>query len=457
MENITGKKTVKKEKLEEGGVFGVYDGENAASLMYYGLYALQHRGQTSCGAVLSDNFNLLRVMDRGLVSEVIEPNLHKLKGNMGIGHVRYGDSRDALTYAQPLISNYLKGNISISMAGKLTNGETLKAQLEDKGAIFQVGSDAEILAHLFARERVKTESIESAVQGVMTVLQGAYSVLVMSSSKLLAFRDKDGLRPLCIGKKDSGYIFSSENTAFSVIGAELVRDVCPGELVLINKNGLTSFKGQAEFNQEGSSAKTCIYEYLYFARPDSVIDNVSVYNVRVNAGKKLYRACPAKADVVIGVPSAGLHYALGYAEASGIPFGDGLIRNYYLGRTTGRDESFKKSADSIKLSVIEAAVKGKKIVLVDDSMVRGVTAKRIIKLLKSGGASEVHLRIACPIFMSRCPFGAGTDSDLKNKAVDKIREEVGADSLMFLPVDQLDSIGAPKNACKICFKQSQKN
>ena len=445
-------------------MFGVCGESDVRDHLYYGLYALQHRGQTSCGAVLSDNFKLSLVRGHGLVSEALEPNLAKLNGNMGIGHVRYGGKKDAEEYAQPLISNYLKGNICISIAGKITNSGQLKAELEDKGAIFQLSSDAEVLAHLIARARKNEASVENAVLKVMPHLKGAYAVLLMSSSKVLAFRDKDGLRPLCMGRKGGTYFFSSEDCAFAAVGAEFVRDLEPGELVMVEGSGV---RGQVSDDENDSDrikkkphsfmdyavnkAKTCIYEYIYFARPDSIIDGVSVYSVRVEAGKRLYKHAPAKADLVIGAPSAGLHYALGYAHESGIPYGDGLFRNYYLGRTQGRDENFKQNAMGIKLNVIKAAVAGKRIVLVDDSMIRGVTAKRIIALLRGGEAAEVHLRVACPRFVSVCPFSAGIDSNLKDKSVEEIRVEVGADSLAFLPARDLSLIGAGSGNCKKCF------
>ncbi len=432
-------------KLEEGGIFAAFGDKDAPKNIYYGLLALQHRGQTSCGVVLSKDFRLSSVKGSGLVAEIIRPNLNRLIGNMGIGHIRYGSDDNAQLYAQPLVSNYLKGNISIAIAGKITNSQQLKAELEDQGAIFQLGTDAEVLANLCARKRTKTNSIENAVLKVMDKLEGSFAVCLMSSSKLLAFRDKEGRTPLCIGQKNGSYYFASEDTAFSAIGANFLQDVAPGELVLLTSSGITSF------NSNDSYAKPCIYEYLYFARPDSIIDGISVYSVRVKAGRELYKSCPASGDLVVGVPYAGLHYALGYAAESGIPYGDGLFRNHYLGRTGSRDENYKQNSVSIKLNVIKAAVKDKDIILVDDSMHKGITAKRIVSLLKAGGAKSVHLRVACPRFLQNCPFYSGIDAKLKNYNVKQIQKEINADSLMFLPIEQLSSIGVPKDCCKKCF------
>lgn len=449
------------QNLEEGGVFGGFGKGDIREAVYCGLFALQHRGQTSCGAALSDNFKLSLVRGKGLVSDAIEPFLNSLKGNMGIGHVRYGGSASAEAYAQPLISNYSKGNICISIAGKLTNSEELKAELEDRGAIFQLSSDAEILAHLIARARQDENSVEKAVLKVMSRLKGAYAVLIMSSSKLLAFRDKEGLRPLCMGQKDGAYFFSSEDCAFAATGAEFVRDLLPGELVMVTTADKADKTSQPQNPDKieavsfkdflGNTCKTCIYEYLYFARPDSVIDGVSVYSVRIETGKRLFKNFPVKADLVIGAPSAGLHYALGYAMASGVPYGDGLFRNYYFGRTFERDESFKKNSIALKLNVIKAAVAGKRIVLVDDSMIRGVTAKKIIQLLRGGGAKEVHLRVASPRFVAACPVSSGIDTKIKDKSIEELCKEIGADSLAFLPADDLKRIGAGSKNCKKCF------
>lgn len=434
--------------IEEGGIFAAFGDDDAPKAIFNGLLALQHRGQTSCGVVLSQDFRLSSVKGSGLVTEIVWPNLNKLIGSMGIGHVRYGNDENAQLYAQPLVSNYLKGNISIAIAGKITNSLQLKAQLEDQGAIFQLGTNAEVLAHLCARMRTKTSSIEEAVLNIMDSLEGSFAVCLMSSSKLLAFRDKDGNMPLCIGKKGNSYYFSSEDVAFSAIGAEFFRDVAPGELILLTKNGLTSYN-----KNKNISSQPCIYEYLYFARPDSVIDGVSVYSVRVKAGRELYKSCPAKGDLVIGVPYAGMHYALGYAAESGIPYGDGLFRNYYLGRTGSRDVNFKQDSVSIKLNVIKSAVEGKDIILVDDSMHRGITAKRIVTLLKEGGAKSVHLRVACPRFMQNCPFNAGIDAKLKEYSLEQIQKEINANSLMFLPKEKLNSIGVPDGSCKKCFSK----
>lgn len=441
---------------EECGVLGIYDNEgyNVARMLYYGLYALQHRGQESCGIVTNDDSTLHVVKDNGLVNEVFnDNNLATLVGSMGVGHVRYAMAADLRENAQPLVSRYIKGSLTLAHNGNIINAKQLREDLEANGAIFQSTNNTEVIMHLIAIARTKTHTVEEAVLKVMEKIEGAYSMVLMSPRKIIAVRDPQGFRPLCIGKLGKTYIVASETSALDVMHATFIRDVDPGEVVVIDKNGLTSFK-----NFCGKKPSFCIFEYIYFARPDSVIDKVSVYNTRIETGKQLAISHPVDADVVIGVPDSGLHFAQGFAIQSGIPFGDGLIKNRYTGRTfIKQTQEERVMAVNIKLNALRANIEGKRIIMVDDSIVRGTTSANIIKQLKDNGAKEVHLRIASPCFLWPCYFGTDIPSkkDLiaVKYSVEEIREKIGADSLGFLPLESLQKIGLRKDFgyCDACF------
>ncbi len=441
---------------EECGVMGAYDfdGGDVAFDLYHGLYTLQHRGQESCGIVTNNYDRLFTVKGLGLVNEVFnKENLLSLKGKIGVGHVRYGstDENDAVP---PIVSRYCKGTMTLAMNGFITNYDELRSELEARGAIFQSTSHAEMIMNMIAVARTKTHSAEEATATAIKKLKGAFCIVVMSPKKLIAARDPYGFRPLSVGKRGNRYFFSSETSAFDVIRAERLFDVKPGEIIKIDENGLTHYTE----NVGKVKPAPCIFEYVYFARPDSYLDDgQSVYRARVEIGKQLYKACPADADMVVGVPDSGLHFALGYSYASGIPYGSGLVKNSYVGRTFIRNtDEVRYEAVSIKLNALRGAIEGKSIVLVDDSIVRGTTSANLIKLMKDGGAKQVHMRIASPPFLWRCKYG----TDIPDRehliaarmSLDEICRHVGADSLGYLPVEAFDSVGLPLDShCAACF------
>ncbi|MFV0364252.1 MAG: amidophosphoribosyltransferase [Suipraeoptans sp.] len=445
---------------EECGVFGAYDldGGNVASSIYYGLFALQHRGQESCGIAVTDTFGERKVKSKkglGLVNDVFnEDTLNDLKGNLGLGHVRYstaGGSR--AENAQPLVINYVKGTLGIAHNGNLTNAVELRHDLEYTGAIFQTTIDSEVIAYHIARERLKTNLAEEAVANAMKKLKGAYALVVTSPRKMIGARDPYGLKPLCIGKRDNTYFLASESCAISAVGGEFVRDVEPGEIVVFTKDGITSDTSLAISKEKEAR---CIFEYIYFARTDSHIDGINVYHSRILAGKALYESYPIDADLVVGVPDSGLVAAKGYSEASNIPYGMAFHKNSYVGRTFIKPkQSQRESSVKIKLNVIEEVVKGKRIVMVDDSIVRGTTSANIIKMLKKAGAKEVHVRISSPPFLYPCYFGTDVPSNEQLIAHSHTREEIckmiGADSLGYLELDSLSTIIGGLGYCDACF------
>ena len=429
---------------EECGVFGIFGTkrENVANTAYYGLYALQHRGQESCGIVVNDDGVFSSYKDLGLVSEVFSKDtLSSLsKGNMAVGHVRYGTTGGTTrSNTQPMEVNHQRGKMAIAHNGNLSNSLELRDKLELSGAIFNTTSDTETIAYVITRERLKVSSIEEAVSKAMNSLEGAYSLVLMSSTKLIAARDPHGFRPLCYGKMmDGRYVVASESCALSAVGAAFIRDVLPGEIVVFSKENVVSRKEHC--NKE--KRKTCIFEYIYFARPDSVIDTISVSLSRCKAGELLAESYPVDADVVIGVPDSGMEAALGYANASKIPYGIGLIKNKYIGRTfisPGQDERLDQVR--IKLSPVKNVIEGKRVVLIDDSIVRGTTSKRIVKLLKDAGAKEIHMRISAPPFLHPCYYGTDIDSEENLIAchhnIREIEEILGVDSLGYLPIEKL--------------------
>ncbi|HAU88227.1 MAG TPA: amidophosphoribosyltransferase [Lachnospiraceae bacterium] len=445
---------------EECGVFGIYDldGGDIASSIYYGLFALQHRGQESCGIAVSDTKGpkgrVQSVKGMGLVNEVFHhENLSGLKGDIGVGHVRYSTAGASCNEnTQPLVLNYVKGTLALAHNGNLTNAPELRHELEYTGAIFQTTIDSEVIAYHIARERLNTPDVESAVKNAMLKIKGAYSLIVMSPRKLIGARDPFGFRPLVIGKRDNSYILASETCALDAISAEFVRDVEPGEIVTISKDGIKSDKSL----QIKKTAK-CIFEYIYFARPDSYVDGVSVYNSRIMAGKILAQTHPCEADIVLGVPDSGNAAAMGFALESGIPYGMGFIKNSYVGRTFIKPkQSVRESAVKIKLNVLKEVVKGKRVVMVDDSIVRGTTSERIVRMLKNAGATKVHVRISSPPFLFPCYFGTDVPSSeqlIAHKlSIDEICKMLGADSLGYLDVNRLaELIDGDNGYCDACF------
>lgn len=443
---------------EECGVFGVYsDGSlDPAYACYNGLLALQHRGQESCGIAVSDEGVIDYHKNMGLVTEVFNNNiLDSLSGQMGISHVRYSTAGGSvLENAQPLVMRYVKGTLSVAHNGNLTNAVEIRKQLEQRGAIFQTTIDSEVICYVIARERLKCHSVEDAVARTMQVIEGAYSLLVMSPRKVIAARDPHGFRPLCMGKVNGSYVFASESAALDACGAEFVRDIEPGEIVIADKDGLRSMK--PELGEKKKSL--CIFEYIYFARSDSFIDGVSVYEARKQAGKILARTFPVEADMVIGVPESGIDAAIGYSEESGIPYEKAIVKNSYIGRTFIKpSQKERMKSVRIKLNPITNMVKGKRVVIIDDSIVRGTTVDRIVTMLRDAGAKEVHMRISSPPFMWPCYYGTDIPSRGEliacNHSIEEITKLSGADSLGYLPVESLhEMIGyAPIGFCDGCF------
>ena len=446
---------------EECGVFGMYDfdGNNVASSIYYGLFALQHRGQESCGIAVSDTCgekrNVVSKKGMGLCNEVFTPeDLEELKGDIGVGHVRYSTAGEScIENAQPLVLNYVKGTLGLAHNGNLINANELRKELEYDGAIFQTTIDTEVIAYHIARQRVKTDSVQEAVKNATKKLKGAFSLVVMSPRKLIGVRDPFGFKPLCIGKRDNAYILASETCALDTIDAEFVRDVEPGEMVVITKDGIESDKSMCIKEEERGR---CIFEYIYFARPDSYIDNISVYNSRIRAGKYLAQDSPVEADLVVGVPESGNAAALGYAIASGIPYGTAFVKNAYVGRTFIKPkQSNRESSVRVKLNVLKKAVEGKRVIMIDDSIVRGTTSDRIVKMLREAGATEVHVRISSPPFLWPCYFGTDVPAREQliayNRTIDEICEIIGADSLDYLRIDRLEELVHGLHICKGCF------
>jgi amidophosphoribosyltransferase len=443
---------------EECGVFGIYcrsDDIDAAHEAYVALYALQHRGQESCGIAVNDRGVIHAHRDLGLVQEVFgEQELSALgEGQIAVGHVRYSTTGStSRENAQPLVMRYVKGSLALAHNGNLVNAYALKHELEQTGAIFQTTSDTEVMAYIIARERLRTHSIEQAVSNAMDKLEGAYSVVLMSPQKLIAVRDPKGFRPLCIGSIGSSVVFASETCALDAIGAQFVRDLEPGEIVIADGEGMRSIKTHC-----GCEPSHCVFEYIYFARPDSVIDGVSVHEARRRMGRFLAMRYPVEADIVVGVPDSGLDAALGYSEQSGIPYGIGFIKNKYIGRTFIQPtQSMRSSSVRIKLNALSSAVKGKRVVLVDDSIVRGTTSAHIVSLLRDSGAVQVHMRVSAPPFTNPCYFG--TDIDSRDKliacrmSIDEICRSIGADTLGYFKAEDLvTATGCSEGLCDGCF------
>ena len=443
---------------EECGVFGVISPQvtDVAHIAYYGLYALQHRGQESCGIVVNDDGVFVSRKDLGLVGDVFSPeDLAALpQGTMAVGHTRYGTTGASnRRNCQPIEVNHQKGHMAIAHNGNLSNAAELRSALELTGAIFHTTSDTETIAYIVTKERLTAPSIEDALSAAMEKLEGAYSLVLMSPQKLLCARDPHGFRPLCYGQMADGtYVVASESCALTAVGAAFIRDLEPGEILILQKSGVTSRREHC-----GRRAPTpCIFEHIYFARPDSVIDGVSVHAARVRAGEILAREHPAEADVVIGVPDSGLDAALGYSRASGIPYGIGLIKNKYIGRTfIAPGQQSRMDQVKLKLSAVGDSVAGKRVVLVDDSIVRGTTSGRIVGLLREAGAREIHLRVSAPPFLNPCYYGTDIDSRdhliACHHSVEEIAKMIGVDSLGYLPVERLGELIGSPHYCDACF------
>ena len=445
---------------EECGVFGIYCNtpSDVAHSVYFGLYALQHRGQESCGIVVNDRGVFKAHKGLGLVNEVFnERELSELgQGRIAVGHVRYSTTGNVNTAnCQPMTVRHVKGALAIAHNGNLINALDLRRQYELKGAIFHSTSDTEVISYAITEARLETNSIQEAVEKAMYKIKGAYSLVIMSPKKLIAARDPQGFRPLCLGRlpEDTGYVFASESCALDCIGAEFVRDIEPGEIVVIDDSGVQSIKTHC-----GQKSSMCVFEFIYFARPDSVIEGASVHRARLRAGHYLALEHPVQADVVIGVPDSGLDAALGYARQSGIPYGIGFIKNKYIGRTfISPTQTMRENEVNIKLNPIRSVVEGKRVVLIDDSIVRGTTCRRTIDLLWKAGAKEIHMRVSAPPFVSECYYG--TDIDDKNNliathhTVDEIAKIIGVNSLGYLSIEDVVKLAdnTENGFCTACF------
>lgn len=444
---------------EECGVFGIFtpDNKDAKHSLYYGLCALQHRGQESAGMALCDTDgpmgNIYHHKGMGLVSEVFhKETLDTLTGNIGIGHVRYSTTgQSCIENAQPLILNYLKGTLALVHNGNIKNAAELRDSLQKEGAIFRGSTDSEVIAYLIAKERTKCGTIEEAVTKVAGFLKGGYALIVMSPRKIIGIRDPLGLKPLCLGRRGKEYILSSESCALNAIDAEFVRDIEPGEIVSITKDGISSDRSLCQCKHAH-----CIFEYIYFARLDSCMDGISIYNSRIKAGRLLAQSYPVDADLVVGVPDSGLTAAVGYSQESGIPFGLAFYKNSYVGRTFIKPtQKERESAVHMKLSVLPEVVRGKRLVLIDDSIVRGTTIAGLITLLKQAGAVSVHVRISSPPFLYPCYYGTDVPSNKELIAADNSPEEIarriGADSLGYMKLEDLSAMSDNLPLCRACF------
>ncbi len=448
---------------EECGVFGIYDKagtEDVAAAVYSALYALQHRGQESCGIAVNDDGVIHGYRDSGLVNEVFTPevlaSVARPNAHMATGHVRYATTGNrSRSNAQPMIVRHGRGTMALCHNGNLVNAMQLRNELENEGAIFHGTSDTEVICYLITRFRLKTGSIEEAISQTMTLLDGAYSLVIMSSTKLIAARDPRGYRPLCIGTlPEGGYVFASESCALDAVGATLLRDVEPGEIVVADASGLRSIKAHCGEKEN----QMCVFEFIYFARPDSVVEGSSVHEARKQAGRFLAMEHPLEADVVIGVPDSGLDAALGYSEQSGIPYGIGFIKNKYIGRTFIQgSQKQRENSVRIKLNVVSSTVRGKRVVLVDDSIVRGTTSARIINLLRDAGAKEVHFVVSAPPFKYPCYFGTDIPDQkmlvATGRNVEQINEIIGADTLGYLSIDHVKQLAQQSHCgfCTACF------
>ncbi|MBZ2175505.1 amidophosphoribosyltransferase [Schnuerera sp. xch1] len=436
------------------GVVGIYsrNRNDVSQIAYYGLYALQHRGQVSSGIAVNNNGFVDYFKDLGLVNEVFsKESMERLIGNIGIGHVRYASQHEErnLNNAQPLVVGYKRGALALSLDGSIVNSTKLRDELEDKGSIFQTDLDAEVIANLIARYH--KDNIEDAVIKATSIIDGSYGMVLMTPEKLIGARDPYGLKPLSLGRLGDDYILASETCAFDTIGADFVRDVEPGEIVTIDEKGINTIL------YKPMKRNHCLFELIYFARPDSYINGRSIYKSRIEAGRQLYRECITEADMVIGAPDSGIVAAIGYAEESNIPYEEGIIKNRYVGRTFIQPtQELREQGVRIKLNALKENINGKRVILVDDSIVRGTTIKRTVAMLKKAGAKEVHVRISSPPVINSCHLGMDTPTEenliAANMTVERIREEIGANSLYYLSLDGLiRAAGQEGGFCKGCF------
>lgn len=444
---------------EECGVFGVMAEEryDIAKTAYYGLYSLQHRGQESCGIVVNDDGVLTIHKDLGQVNEVFQPEVINSfpDGRIAIGHVRYGTTGATdRTNAQPIMVNHIKGSMAVAHNGNLTNSYELRKGLELSGSIFHTTSDTEVIAYCITKARLSSNSIEEAIEKTISEFEGAYSLVISSPTKMIAVRDPFGLRPLCYGRTDDGrYVVASESCALDAVSARLIRDVEPGEILIFDEGEPHSIRTHCNKQKK----HTCIFEYIYFARPDSTIDGIDVHESRVNAGRILAKKDQVEADIVIGVPDSGLDAAIGYSQESGIPYGIGFVKNKYIGRTfIAPGQTQRESLVDIKLNVISSVVSGKRVVLIDDSVVRGTTSMRIVQKLRRAGAKEVHLRLASPTFVAPCYYGTDIPDTstliAANHSLEEVREYIGCDSISFYKTEDLAEIlGGDTSFCQACF------
>lgn len=444
-----------RELHEECGVFGVWGVPDAASLTYYGLHSLQHRGQEGCGIVaVNDEGVLRRVKGEGLVTEVFdESKVASLPGSMAIGHVRYSTTGGGgIENVQPFLFRHNTGDFALAHNGNLVNSAPLRKYLEDRGSLFQSSSDSEILAHLIKKDAIDRHQPRIlAIMDALNMIEGAFAFLIMTKNRIYACRDKYGLRPLSIGRLGDGYVLSSETCAFDTIGAEFIRDIEPGEIVTVDRHGIRSRK-YSEYRRNAM----CAMEYIYFARPDSDIEGCNVHSFRKETGRLLWEEAPADADIVVGVPDSSLSAAMGYSEASGLPYEMGLIKNKYIGRTfIYPSQAMREKGVRMKLSAVKTIVKNKRVVLIDDSVVRGTTSRRIVTMLREAGASEVHLRIASPMIKTPCFYGVdiSTYDELlcAHKSLEEVRKIIGVDTLAFLSEAALFKAGNRSDLCLACF------
>lgn len=440
---------------DECGVIGIYSSDasvDVAPYLYYGLYALQHRGQESAGICVNCNGKLNTHKDQGMVTDVFKGNcLQKMEGNIGIGHVRYATSGEGgAVNAQPLTVNSSTSQIALAHNGNLVNDQALRVMLEDSGVVFQTTIDTEVMVDILARGL--RHGLIEAIQRMVEIIKGAYALVITVGDKLIGVRDPYGLRPICFGKKDDMYILASESCAIDAIGGELIRDLDPGEIIVIDNTGVETY-GQKNW----VGKRSCIFEQIYFARPDSIMEGHSVYQVRHRAGRILAKENPVEADVVIGVPDSGIPAAIGYAEESGIPYVIGLIKNKYSGRTFIQpNQKMREQGVRLKLNPLRDTIEGKRVIIIDDSIVRGTTSKRLVEMLRDGGAKEVHFRVSSPPVAHTCHFGIDTpqrkDLIASKKSIEEIREILGADTLAYLSLDGLiHSVGGETTYCCACF------
>lgn len=442
---------------DECGVFGVYskDGIDVSELTYYGLYALQHRGQESTGIAVANGEEIIAHKGLGIITDAFKNDdiefLREKKGNIAIGHVRYSTAgAKTIENSQPLLSSTKLGQIATAHNGNIVNANVIRELLEDGGHVFHTSVDSEVITSLIARGAKR--GIEKAVINAISAVRGSFAMVIMTKDKLIGVRDPNGIRPLCIGKYKENYILSSESCALDSVGAEFIRDVNPGEIIIIDNSGIKSYR-----YSENTVCQTCSFEYIYFARPDSIMDGLDVYSCRVKQGEKLYKEHQLEADVVIAVPDSGIPAAMGYAKASNIPYNIGFVKNRYIGRTfITPSQEMRERAVAVKLNPLKVNVKGKRVVLIDDSIVRGTTSKHLIESLRRAGAKEVYFLVASPVVKYPCYFGIDTPyrSELigANKSLEEIKDDIGCDYLGYLSLEGMyDSFNGRRNFCVGCF------